>query len=66
MKLAYSAICAIVLLLAPCLSQSVPLGSAGSTETVRVEDGLLQGTVEDGLRVYRGIPYAAPPVRDLR
>lgn len=66
MKLAYSAICAIVLLLAPCLSQSVPLGSAGSTETVRVEDGLLQGTVEDGLRVYRGIPYAAPPVGDLR
>ena len=36
------------------------------SETVRVEGGLLQGTVEDDLGVYRGIPYAAPPVGDLR
>jgi len=33
---------------------------------VKVESGLLRGTVEDGLRVYRGIPYAAAPVGDLR
>ena len=44
----------------------VPLRSAASAETVRVEKGLLRGTVENGLRVYRGIPYAAPPVGDLR
>lgn len=44
----------------------VELGSAVSAEPVKVEGGLLQGTVEDGLRVYRGIPYAAPPVGDLR
>jgi para-nitrobenzyl esterase len=37
--------------------------SAGS---VKIESGLIQGTVEDGLRVYRGIPYAAPPIGDLR
>ncbi len=37
-----------------------------SAEPVKVEGGRLQGTVEDGLRVYRGIPYAAPPVGDLR
>lgn len=42
------------------------LGSAVFAETVKVESGLLQGTVEDGLRVYRGIPYAAPPIGDLR
>ncbi len=35
-------------------------------ETLKVEGALLKGTVEDGLRVYRGIPYAAPPVNDLR
>ena len=33
---------------------------------VKVESGLLQGTVEDGLAVYRGIPYAAPPVGEFR
>src|SRR5512144_546758 len=41
-------------------------GTAAFAETVKVEGGLLQGTVEDGLRVYRGIPYAAPPVGALR
>lgn len=33
---------------------------------VRVEGGLVQGTIEDGLTVYRGIPFAAPPAGDLR
>ncbi len=33
---------------------------------VQTEDGLVQGTFEDGLTVYRGIPFAAPPVGDLR
>ena len=33
---------------------------------VKVEDGLLQGTYEDGLTVYKGIPFAATPVGDLR
>lgn len=33
---------------------------------VRTEDGLVQGTFKDGLTVYLGIPFAAPPVGDLR
>ncbi len=33
---------------------------------VRVEQGLLQGTLEDGVTVYKGVPYAAPPVGNLR
>src|SRR5690242_7687431 len=37
--------------------------AAGS---VKVESGLLEGTSEGGLTVYRGIPFAAPPVGDLR
>lgn len=33
---------------------------------VKVEEGMVQGIVEDGLTVYKGIPFAAPPVGDLR
>jgi para-nitrobenzyl esterase len=33
---------------------------------VKVEGGLVQGAIEDEMAVYRGIPFAAPPVGDLR
>ncbi len=33
---------------------------------VKVKEGLLQGKYEDGLTVYKGIPFAAPPVGNLR
>jgi carboxylesterase type B len=33
---------------------------------VTVEGGSVRGTAEDGLTVYRGIPFAAPPVGDPR
>ena len=33
---------------------------------VKTDNGLVQGTVEDGLTVYRGIPFALPPVGNLR
>lgn len=36
------------------------------SQPVQVEQGLLQGTSEGGLTVYRGIPFAAPPVGELR
>src|SRR5665811_461920 len=41
-------------------------GIAQQPAPVIVEGGLLQGTFEDMLTVYRGIPFAAPPVGDLR
>ncbi|MEP6746971.1 MAG: carboxylesterase family protein [Bacteroidota bacterium] len=39
---------------------------AQQPKPVKVAGGLLQGTVEDGLNVYKGIPFAAPPVGELR
>jgi para-nitrobenzyl esterase len=39
---------------------------AQAPSPVKVQGGLVQGAVEDGLTVYRGIPFAAPPVGDLR
>ena len=33
---------------------------------VKTESGLLSGVEENGMRVYRGIPYAAAPEGDLR
>ena len=40
--------------------------SALSPVQVKVEQGIVQGTIEDSLRVFKGIPFAAPPVGDLR
>ena len=35
-------------------------------QTVKVEEGVLQGTSEQGLAIYMGVPFAAPPVGELR
>ncbi|MCA1745414.1 MAG: carboxylesterase family protein, partial [Bacteroidales bacterium] len=37
-----------------------------SPEQVQVEQGIVQGSLEEGLKVFKGIPFAAPPVGDLR
>jgi para-nitrobenzyl esterase len=42
------------------------LGFAQQAAPVKIEGGLVQSTNEDGLTIYRGIPFAAPPVGDLR
>jgi len=33
---------------------------------VKVNEGLLQGTTQNGLTIYKGVPFAAPPVGELR
>jgi para-nitrobenzyl esterase len=40
--------------------------SAPEPGQVKVESGWIQGTVEDELTVFKGIPFAAPPVGELR
>jgi para-nitrobenzyl esterase len=33
---------------------------------VKTANGVVEGTDESGIRVFKGVPYAAPPVGDLR
>jgi para-nitrobenzyl esterase len=35
-------------------------------DSVRVDGGLITGTTADGVRSFKGIPFAAPPVGELR
>jgi para-nitrobenzyl esterase len=42
------------------------IANAQKPASVKVEEGLLQGTRENELTVYKGIPFASPPVGDLR
>ena len=53
-------------LLAMFLMISIGSCIAQLPSPVKIDDGLLEGTFEEGLTVYRGIPFAAPPVGDLR
>ncbi|MFC1493945.1 carboxylesterase/lipase family protein [Thermodesulfobacteriota bacterium] len=36
------------------------------TTTVKVNEGTIEGVEQDGIISYKGIPFAAPPVGDLR
>jgi para-nitrobenzyl esterase len=41
-------------------------GGVDNDPVVRTADGSVRGTVTDDHRIFQGIPYAAPPVGDLR
>jgi para-nitrobenzyl esterase len=49
---------------------TIGAGAAGAEmvcdEPVRTSDGLLRGMEEEGTCAWKGVPYAAPPVEDLR
>jgi para-nitrobenzyl esterase len=47
---------------APILS----INAHSDNGAVRVDGGVISGTVADGVRSFKGIPFAAPPVGDLR
>src|SRR5690242_12265221 len=54
-----------VLLLGVALIASTQLRAA-ITDPVKTDAGQLSGTVQEGVRVYKGVPFAAPPVGALR
>lgn len=46
--------------------QRVKTSQQDSTTIVKTEAGLVEGTIERGITVYKGIPFAAPPTGDFR
>jgi len=44
----------------------VSTARAQGPKPVRTQAGLVQGTTQDGITVYKGIPFGEPPVGDLR
>jgi len=40
--------------------------TSAASDTIRVEGGLISGVLADGVRSYKGIPFAAPPTGELR
>lgn len=56
-----------LLYIALCLAGAAPSGAA-ITGTVRIETGLVAGgpTRDPEVTAFRGLPYAAPPVGELR
>ncbi len=44
---------------------AAPAGMTADAVRIRVEGGMLAGTVAGDVRIFKGIPYAAPPVGPL-
>ncbi|MER7000600.1 carboxylesterase family protein [Streptomyces sp. NPDC000410] len=65
----YAAIAAAIALgVAGVVTTTAPAGEAerGDASLVRTDNGTVRGTVTDTVRVFQGIPYAAPPVGERR
>ena len=54
---------AIVMLLSSCKETGVEQPSLAIVET---DAGFVSGTMEDSVHIFKGIPFAAPPVGELR
>lgn len=57
----------LAILLLMCATQATAqLSSDDEAPRVETANGTLEGTVRSGVRIFRGIPFAQPPVGDLR
>ena len=49
-----------------CVLAAASLANAGAAPQVLTESGAISGVSASGLTVFKGVPFAAPPVGDLR
>ncbi|TDE99108.1 carboxylesterase family protein [Occultella glacieicola] len=56
----------VVLTVAAILGLPGPAAAGPGRTVVATDGGLVRGTLHDGTRTFQGIPYAAPPVGELR
>lgn len=61
LKDAFAAGVAVVLVVSAARAADTPFA-----DQVRVDGGMVKGAVQDGVLSFKGIPFAAPPVGDLR
>ena len=55
----------LVLVTFPCFSVAVPIAAASDLE-VQTQNGAVAGMLLGSMKAWEGIPYAAPPIGDLR
>ena len=62
----YRPIWAVLCMLGFGLCLSAHAAESFAKSLVTIESGKIQGTFEDGVHIFKGIPYAQPPVGNLR
>ena len=66
MKKTKSALVALVTMNVCCVLWAIGQPAWSADGAARISEGSIQGVVQGDLTVYRGVPFAAPPIGELR